>query len=108
YLYLVVACGLGFCSEIDKTPVVENRKSIADNRCFNGLLDDVVRQQYVGVRFFLGEDIQEIFTVWRSNFPQKSHVVCVALKDLVGAVLQVISVGEDQSLVVRQQDGCVV
>ena len=94
----------GFSSEIDHIPIIENRKTITDNRRFYRLLNDVVRHQDVRIAFWLRENVQEIFPIRRCNFAEKLNIFQMRIKNLVNAILQIIAIRKNDALIVRKQN----
>ena len=83
---------------------LEQREAVADQRSVDALLDQVVTQQNVGALFAICEHIQVVLTVWRSDSLDERRFSQVGLERLVFATLQVVAIGENQSLIVGQQD----
>ena len=101
--------GRGFLrAEADQFTTVEQREAVTDQGGLDLLLDQVVVEQDVDARIAIVEDVEEVFAVGRVDAAGELHVLQIALEGLVFAGLQVVAVGEDQSVVVGQHDAGVL
>ncbi|MNX85445.1 hypothetical protein D3C86_1172810 [compost metagenome] len=94
----------GFSSEINHIPIIENRETITDNRRFYRLLNDIVRHQNVRIALRLSKDVEKIFPIRRCNFAEKLNIFQMRIKNLVNAILQIITIRKNDALIVRKQN----
>ena len=77
---------------------------MAHQRCVDFLANQIVVQQDVDTGQAIVEDVDVVFAIGRRNAALEQHVLQLVVECLVFTRLQIESVGEDQAVVVRQQD----
>ena len=82
--------------------VFEARVAVAHNRRLQRTLDHVVLEQRHAPALGLVEDVEHIFAVGRANAAAVTHALHVLFERTVLAVLQVVTTGENDAVIVRQ------
>ena len=93
---------LVFRTEVTQLAIFQDGKAITHNRRHYLAGNKVVRHQYILPIGFLIKDIHKVLAVGRSNTLLKHQVFQTALEYFILARLQVISVREYQSVIIRQ------
>ncbi len=99
----VMFLGLALRFEAQQLTGFKERPAAADQRSTDLLFDQVVLQQHVGAGVSVVEDEQKVLAVGRGNGPLKQHVGQAVVEGFVLTVLQVVAIGEDESVIIGQQ-----
>ena len=104
----VVLGGFAGGLEVGQLAVGKQRKAVANQGILYPLLDQVVGKQDVGAQLIIVEHVQKVFPVGRGNALFEPHLFQQVVELLQLTRLQVIAVGKNQPLSVRQQDARVL
>ena len=77
---------------------------MANHRRIDLLLNQVISQQHINPGLLVIEDIQIVFTVGCRQTLLKNHILQLVIKCLVFTRLQVVTIGKNQPVIVREQD----
>ncbi|MPM10518.1 hypothetical protein SDC9_56850 [bioreactor metagenome] len=87
-------------------PIFQPRIAVADDGRLQRALDQVVLEQRHAPAAGLVEDVEHILAVGRTDAAAKAHALHVLLERTVLAVLQVVTAGKDDAVIVGQLNAC--